>query len=99
MTTTYQGPSDALLLEEGGKVYRPGDSVPLSAAQVAAMRAAGHRFDSDGQKQGAPLVTVVVQPVQPSRPAHDSAGVPIDERGRRETPADAPAVAERPIAK
>ena len=44
----YQGPADNFQLEEGGKVYQPGDNVPISAALARHMgRVAngGHRFE------------------------------------------------------
>lgn len=44
----YLGPADNLTLEEGGRVYHPGDNVPISAAMAKHMsRVAqgGHRFE------------------------------------------------------
>lgn len=43
-----QGGTDGLQLEDGGKVYRPGDPMPknLAHARVVALQAAGIRFET-----------------------------------------------------
>lgn len=48
MAYRYRGPSANLLLEEGGKVYHPGDSVPISkemAMHLSLNTSGGHVFD------------------------------------------------------
>ena len=40
---TYLGPSDNIVID--GKAYKPGDDVPVSDEQKAALEAAGHVFD------------------------------------------------------
>jgi hypothetical protein len=44
----YQGPADNFMLEEGGKVYHPGDNVPISRASaehMAKVENGGHLFE------------------------------------------------------
>jgi hypothetical protein len=44
----YLGPSDRFQLEEGGKVYQPGDNVPISkemAKHMGKVQYGGHRFE------------------------------------------------------
>jgi hypothetical protein len=43
---TYHGPADFFQLEEGGTVYHPGDTVPISAELAEhMMRQGGHVFE------------------------------------------------------
>jgi hypothetical protein len=44
----YLGPSDRFQLAEGGKVYQPGDNVPISkelARHMGKVPHGGHRFE------------------------------------------------------
>lgn len=50
----YLGPSDHLLLKEGGKVYHPGDEVPVSKEVAMGLVRAGHVFEELTPRTGEP---------------------------------------------
>lgn len=53
----YLGPSDNLILKEGGKVYHPGDDVPITAAlarHLSHRNQGGHRFEGGESASKAP---------------------------------------------
>lgn len=45
MPYVYGGPSHDFYLEEGGKAYHPGDSVPIAKARAEHMAKFGHIFE------------------------------------------------------
>lgn len=59
----FQGGTDELRLEEGGKVYHPGDPMPksLSHARRVALQAAGIRFET---RHHEPVVTADGKPAE-----------------------------------
>jgi hypothetical protein len=61
MTVSYKWtppPGYATLqLEEGGKIYRRGDTVPLSKAQAEQLKKAGHNFE-ELQDEPTPVATL-----------------------------------------
>lgn len=75
----YQGPADTFQLEEGGKVYRQGDNVPISKELATLMGQSihgAHRFEG----MEAPL------PAPPPAPVPTEEPMPTDERGQAEEP-------------
>lgn len=75
----YQGPADTFQLEDGGKVYRIGDNVPISkelAVYLTDTLNGGHRF-----KGVNPLADV--EPVATMAPEE---ALPFDERGQQVDP-------------
>lgn len=68
----FLGGADTLQLEEGGKVYVPGDPVQLPDIQRASLMQSGHRF---GEVPEVPEPTSAPEPPPPLESADVSAAV------------------------
>lgn len=58
----YLGPSDNLLLKEGGKEYHPGDTIRLSAEALGNLVRAGMRFAHAHNEAEAAAIEAQVHP-------------------------------------
>lgn len=86
----YLGPSDVFAV--GGKEYRRGDAIPLSADAVRHHMRAGHRFDVqlDGTTQPATLKDADTERGEVPKSVTDASGsVPVAARQRTQKKAKA----------
>lgn len=81
---TYSGPADNLILND--QAYHPGDEVPISAEQQAALESTGHVFsDTDLDAVAAANMSMPLAPLDTA--PRDARGAPITfERPAEPTP-------------
>lgn len=58
----YLGPSDNLLLKEGGKEYHPGDTIRMSAEALGNLTRAGMRFAHAHSEEEAAAIQAQLNP-------------------------------------
>lgn len=58
----YLGPSDNLLLKDGGRVYHPGDTIRLSAEALGNLTLQGMRFAHAHSEEEAAAIEAMVHP-------------------------------------
>lgn len=82
---TYVGPADNLIV--GGKLYHPGDAVPMSKDERASLELNGHTFhDTDADDVAAQIAARPAAP--PDTRPRDDRGAPMDMPDARKAPAD-----------
>lgn len=80
----YSGPADNLIV--GGKLYHPGDSVPLEKDARAALELNGHRF-ADSDEQSIAQEIAARPPAAPDTRPRDDRGAVMDMPDARKAPA------------
>lgn len=85
----YVGPADNLIVD--GKLYHPGDSVPLDKEARANLELNGHRFADTDADEVAARIAAQPAPAADTRP-RDDRGAPIEMSDARRAPA-APEIA------
>lgn len=81
----YTGPADHLIVD--GKLYHPGDAVPVSADQRASLELNGHRFADSSEADIAQAIAERPAPAADSAP-RDDRGAPMQMPNARRAPAD-----------
>lgn len=84
-THIYSGPADHLIVD--GKLYHPGDAVPVTADQRASLELNGHRFADSDEAAVAQAIAERPAPVPDSMP-RDDRGAPMVMPDARKAPAD-----------
>lgn len=76
---TYLSPADSLIVD--GKLYRPGDNVPLGDDLKTALEVAGHRFENsdEAEIQSATVDAQAAMMTAEPPPPMDDRGAPVEQ--------------------
>lgn len=80
--TWESSPQNRLVTPWDGKVYRPGDKVPLTEAEAQQLRTFGHRFAELEPREGEPIDLAGTVDISDLRPA-GVMGTPVALKGDR----------------